>query len=379
MFADNLKISLRQIRRLLILDLFGLSSLLLPGILADMTGADGIWCLLLGMAGGLVLLGLMQGNMKRMKEGYYSYMKSTAGQLAADVFMVFYLLYFIVLSAYVLYETVTLVLTWMLPEGSYVLISILLLGFAAYGTAKGIEGRARVYEIIFWFLGIPFLVMLCFSVRIVNSDYWTPIIHSSGKSLLDGSLSVWIFLLPLSSLLFIKQFCNKPEKIVSCGTTALVAVTGINVLVYLVVTGVFGHSTLMVLKRPVITLMSMVRLPGGFFTRQDVIMTAVWFFALFALLNTGVFQGTLILKELFNEKKSSYSMWIILVIVGITAVGFFKNSFFEELFKTYQTWIVLPGMAGILLLLWMVSQWKEWRRHKNGGKEVCQEELQQES
>ena len=32
MFADNWKISLRQVKRLLILDIFGLSSLLLPGM-----------------------------------------------------------------------------------------------------------------------------------------------------------------------------------------------------------------------------------------------------------------------------------------------------------------------------------------------------------
>ena len=52
MFADNWKISLRQVRRLLILDIFGLSSLMLPGILSSLTGADGVFCLVLGAAGG---------------------------------------------------------------------------------------------------------------------------------------------------------------------------------------------------------------------------------------------------------------------------------------------------------------------------------------
>jgi hypothetical protein len=44
MFADNWKISLRQVKRLLILDIFGLSSLLLPGMLSSLTGADGVFC-----------------------------------------------------------------------------------------------------------------------------------------------------------------------------------------------------------------------------------------------------------------------------------------------------------------------------------------------
>ena len=75
MFAENWKISLRQIRRLLILDLFGMSSLMLPGIFTSLTGADGIFCLLLGMAAGAVLLWLMGKNLKHIKTDYYSYMK----------------------------------------------------------------------------------------------------------------------------------------------------------------------------------------------------------------------------------------------------------------------------------------------------------------
>ncbi len=113
MFADNRKISLRQVRRLLILDIFGMSSLMLPGILASMTGADGLICLILGMAGGLVLLWLMGKNLQYVKENYYSYMKDTAGELVGDIFMVFYFLYFITLCGFVLYQTSLLVLVWL--------------------------------------------------------------------------------------------------------------------------------------------------------------------------------------------------------------------------------------------------------------------------
>ncbi len=101
------------------MDIFGMSSLLLPGVFSAMTGADGILCLLLGMAGGALLLWLMGANIKHVNGDYYSYMKDMAGQVIADVFMVFYFLYFVTLSGYVLYELTTLTLSWMLPEGSF--------------------------------------------------------------------------------------------------------------------------------------------------------------------------------------------------------------------------------------------------------------------
>lgn len=374
MFADNWKISLRQIKRLLILDLFGLSSLMLPGILSAMTGADGIFSLLLGMAGGFLLLWLLEKNLRSIKQDYYSYMKETAGQLVGDIFMVFYLVYFVTLSGFVLYQTAALVLTWLLPEGSYLWISALLLLVAGYGTIRGIEGRARVYEIIFWFLGIPLLFMLFLSLREVNSDYWTPIIASDIKNVLEGALYTWIFFLPLCSILFLKPFCKKTEKLAGCGRTAIFAVTGMNIVIYLILTGVFGQNTMGVLKRPVITLMSMINLPGGFFTRQDVVMISVWFFALFALLHTGVFQSTLILKELCGGKSQSagksgtWSMVVVLILAFFAGKGFFENNFMMEIYDLYQKWIVLPGIVGIPLILWLVCGVKGWWKNRKGGR-----------
>lgn len=354
MFADNFKISLRQIKRLLILDIFGMSSLMLPGIFSTLTGADGIFCLLLGMAGGTLLLWLMGLNMKRFEGGFYDYMKDVAGQIIADIFMVFYFLYFVTLSGYVLYELTTLTLGWLLPEGSFLWISILLLLLAVYGSIRGIEGRARVYEIIFWFLGIPLLLMLVLAMPKINTAYWTPIVASGSIPLFSGSVSVLIFLLPVSALLFLKPFCKTEEKLASCGRKVLFAVTCLNILIYLILLGVFGQNAMGVLKCPVLTLMGMVNLPGGFFTRQDVLMTAVWFFALFALLNTGIFQGSLVLKELCHETKKNYSIYLVAVLAFFIGKGMFEHQFLAEIYDIYQTCIALPGMFLILLVLLLV-------------------------
>lgn len=372
MFADNWKISLRQISRLIILDLFGLSSLVLPGILADMTGADGIFCLLLGMCGGLLMLGLIQGNLKFMQESYYEYMKENIGQFLADIFMVFYLMYFIVLAGYVVYQMDVLILSWLLPEGSYWMVELWVLLLAAYGTFRGIEGRARIYEILFWFLGIPLIIMLGFAAASVNTDYWTPIFYSDGKLYMENSFTVWSFLLPLAGILFLKPFAGKTEKLAVCGKRAVITVTLANVVIYLILIGNFGQNTVQILKRPIITLMSMINLPGGFFPRQDVTMTAVWFFALFALLHTGVFQGTLILKELCHETKTNYSMVAVLVLIFFTGNSFMKNHFMENIFEAYQRWIALPGMFGILLLVPIICHVRTYFKKRKGGRKRCE-------
>lgn len=354
MFADNWKISLRQVKRLLILDIFGLSSLLLPGMLSSLTGADGVFCLLLGMAGGSLLLLGIGANLKQMKEDYYHYMAGTVGQFLADFFMVFYFLYFITLCGFVLYETATLALSWMLPDGSFWGVCVLLLLLAAYGTIRGIEGRARIYEILFWFLGVPLLVMLFLAMQKVDPDRWAPIVSSEGGGILQGSLSFGIFLLPLAGILFLKPFCKEGQKLASCARTALFSVTLLDGVIYLILLGVFGSNTMGILKRPAITLMGMLNLPGGFFTRQDVVMISVWFFALFALLHTGLFQSSLILKELFHEERGRWSLAAAVALAFAVAVALFHNQILAEAYGIYQKWIALPGIAMISLLLLMV-------------------------
>ena len=367
MFADNFKISLRQIRRLFILDIFGMSSLVLPGIFSAMTGADGIFCLLLGAAAGAVLLWLMGVNIKHIEDDYYGYMKDTAGQIIADVFMVFYFLYFVTLSGYVVYELTALTLSWLLPEGSFAGVSIVLLLLAVYGSGRGIEGRARVYEIIFWFLGVPLLIMLFFAIPEVNTAYWTPIAASGGPQLIRGGTSVLIFLLPFSAMLFLVPFCRKPEKMASCGRQALFVAVGLNGIIYLILLGAFGQNAMGVLERPILTLMGMINLPGGFFTRQDVLMTAVWFFALFALLNTGVFQGTLILKELCHESKHHYCLYAVAVAAFFIGKGLAEHRFLADIYEIYQSFIALPGMFLILLLLLLLYQVRTGNRSRKGA------------
>ena len=48
MFSENQKISERQMARLLIFDMCGISTLLLPGLLGKMLGTDGVFAILLG-------------------------------------------------------------------------------------------------------------------------------------------------------------------------------------------------------------------------------------------------------------------------------------------------------------------------------------------
>lgn len=369
MFSDNQKISIRQIRRLLILDLFGTSSLILPGLLAKTTGTDGVFSILLGALMALLWLILLNAVLKQMKGGFYGYVRQTMGGFVGDILMLFYLFFFLLMGAFVLFQLTGLVRAWLLPEGSWGWISFLILLLAAYGTIRGIEGRARIYEILFWFLIAPLLLMLVFAMRGVNPDYWTPIAVTGGGDFLRGSLLVFAFFLPVFLVLFLKPHAASPGKLIRCARRAVLAAAVLLLVIYLVLLGNFQVKTTIALERPVITLMSLVKLPGGFFARMDALMTAIWFFSMFALMNTGVFYSGYIVKELFRERKTHYGLLAVVVAVFFGARWFFVYPDAAALYGRYIQYVAAPVLVALPFLLWIVGKFRKVDRQPLPGED----------
>lgn len=100
MFADNGKISLRQIKRLLIFNIFGMASLLLPDILAGRSGVDGAVAILCGIFCTFLLLWLLGGNFKQMRGDYFSYLKEAFGEKGTEFCEIFYFFYSISIAGF---------------------------------------------------------------------------------------------------------------------------------------------------------------------------------------------------------------------------------------------------------------------------------------
>lgn len=348
------------------MDLFGLSSLILPKRLSAITGPDGVFCIGAAAVLGLLYIWILGKVLDQIENDYYSYMKTQIGQILSDVCMIFYFFFFLFLSAYVLFELTSLVKAWLLPEGAYGWICLLLLVLAGYAAVSGLEGRARIYEILFWFLGAPLLLMLLLAVKGVDTNYWTPICNTGVVNFGQGTIMVFLFFLPIFLILFIKPYCAKPEKLYHCARRVLLLSASITAILYLILLGTFQSKTTSVLERPVIILMSMVRIPGGFFARLDAFMTAIWFFSLFAFMNTGVFYSSHTLKQMFGVKKNSnYVLWAVLVFVFGAAIWFFKYQGARAIFESYMLYLALPVLVLLPVLLWMtcsLRNLKEKRR-----------------
>ena len=148
MFSENNQISGRQVFRLLTYDFLGMGTLLLPTMLADTAGRDGIFCILAGILATFLYLKLLRYLLKGMKTSYPDFLKQKCGKICGYVLWGGYFLYFILMASYTAYLFSTLMLNGLVENVSFYLVLLLILLLAFYGMAGGIEGRARVSDVI---------------------------------------------------------------------------------------------------------------------------------------------------------------------------------------------------------------------------------------
>ena len=366
MFSENNQISGRQVFRLLTYDFLGMGTLLLPTMLADTAGRDGIFCILAGILATFLYLKLLRYLLKGMKTSYPDFLKQKCGKICGYVLWGGYFLYFILMASYTAYLFSTLMLNGLVENVSFYLVLLLILLLAFYGMAGGIEGRARVYEILFWFLMIPLFLMLFAACREVKPAYWSPVFMADGKEVLSGSYYVLFCYSMVSIVLFLKEYVADRKKCVGAAEKAVWFSGGVFAALYLILIGLFGVEALAQMKFPAVTMMSRVQVTGGFLKRTDAFMFSIWFFTLYAMLNSMVFYSGNLAEKVIRDcggylegkKRMPPYLILLLLVYGVTVL-FYRNQQFLDC-VTFLLWkIGTPFVVGVPVLLCLTGERKK--------------------
>ena len=369
MFSENNQISGRQVFRLLTYDFLGMGTLLLPTMLADTAGRDGIFCILAGILTTFLYLKLLRYLLKGMKTSYPDFLKQKCGKICGYVLWGGYFLYFILMASYTAYLFSTLMLSGLVENISFYLVLLLILLLAFYGMAGGIEGRARVYEMLFWFLMIPLFLMLFAACREVKPVYWSPVFVADGKEMLNGSYYVFFCYSMVSIVLFLKEYVSDDKKHISAAEKAVGFSGGVFAVLYLILLGLFGVDALAQMKFPAVTMMSRVQVTGGFLKRTDAFMFSIWFFTLYAMLNSMVFYSGNLAEKVIRDcggylegKKRMLPYLILLLLVYGVTVLFYRNQQFLDC-VTFLLWkIGTPFVVGVPVLLCLTGERKKHKK-----------------
>ena len=315
-------------------------------------------------------LKLLRYLLKGMKTSYPDFLKQKCGKVCGYVLWGGYFLYFILMASYTAYLFSTLMLNGLVENISFYLVLLLILLLAFYGMAGGIEGRARVYEMLFWFLMIPLFLMLFAACREVKPAYWSPVFVADGKEMLNGSYYVFFCYSMVSIVLFLKEYVSDDKKHISAAEKAVWFSGGVFAALYLILIGLFGVGALAQMKFPAVTMMSRVQVTGGFLKRTDAFMFSIWFFTLYAMLNSMVFYSGNLAEKVIRDcggylegKKRMLPYLILLLLVYGVTVLFYRNQQFLDC-VTFLLWkIGTPFVVGVPVLLCLTGERKNHKKN----------------
>ena len=367
MFSENNRISERQAFRLLTYDLLGLSTLILPGVLARTAGRDGIFGIAIGTAAAILYLRMLCALQKDCALDFPAYLEQRLGRVWGKLVQAGFLLYLLLLAGYTAYLFADAVLMSLLREESFYLVLCLLLILVFYGLWGGLEGRARIYELLFWVLLIPLFLMLFFSLDEIRTDYWIPVFTAGDGSIAEGGYYVFSVLAVIMLILFLGNRVKEKEGLFRLGKRAVLLTAGIHAALYLILLGVFGERALGSMEYPAVTLMSTVRISGLFLRRTDAFMFAVWFFTLYALLTSCIFYSGEIVLQLLAKKagqayagkreKAAYVAAILLT--GATAVVCYRSLEWMERLVWLLCYVGTPFLVLVPFGLYLSRGWKQ--------------------
>lgn len=292
-FAQNESISPRQLYRLYVFNLLGVGTLVLPNNLAKL-GKYAFISIALGVFMAWLFMWIVSEVRERRKTIYDRSIDKTkyAKMLIYDLIIAIYELS---QAAFLAWIFVKLIRDSLIPDESFTVVLLVIMAVCAYALSGGVECRARVYEVVFFFVLIPLAAMLLFAISDVRLDYLM-IKDRVGvdfgiADIFAGAYYVFAASISVFNVLFVRE--RIASQIRGSVSKAIFTYAGILFLLYAVLLGNFGKYSLSEIEFPAVVLMSDVQIKGSFFKRADALMLSVWFFTLFSVLNMSLYYAVL--------------------------------------------------------------------------------------
>lgn len=379
-FAQNESISPRQLYRLYVFNLLGVGTLLLPNNLAKM-GKYGFISIALGVFMAWLFMWIVSEVRERSRTIYdRSLDKTTYAKIL--IYDLIIAVYELSQAAFLAWIFVKLIRDSLIPDESFTVVLLVIMLVCAYALSGGVECRARVYEVVFFFVLIPLAAMLLFAISDVRLDYLM-INDRVGvdfgiADIFAGAYYVFAASISVFNILFVRE--RTASQIRWSVSKAILTYAGILFLLYAVLLGSFGKYSLSEIEFPAVVLMSDVQIKGSFFKRADALMLSVWFFTLFSVLNMSLYYAVLrcenfaenTTKVIFtfnksrgfsnnkplscdrqkshDEENSSMRSWCIIFVIAVTVTLAYILESGDEIVKKYLGFLLCIAIPVIVVL-----------------------------
>ena len=355
-YADNNRISHRQLYRQMVLAFLAPMLLCLPGR-DQILGAAGIIGTML--AGAFLILYIF---FLRRLVPWYSDPVKMLGPIAGRLTGLFFLSYVILANGYLLSligKLVPAVLVTGIPGTVIIFFAVFVCSF---GTCKGMQRRGRMAEVSGGVLlgGILLMLLLCMGqIRIAYLKEMPALL--SGQAILRSFYGVLCAFSGIALLPFMLRDVEKRSTVGKTLVVGILTLAGLLAGILLLLPAVLGWNRLQQESYPVLPLLAGADLPGNILARFDVLWMGFLLYSLLFAVGSLFHYGHQILVRSHMGK----GQWWLPAAVFAAAVINADGKGIETVFGSYLGYVFVPGL--ILIQGGMLFNRKKKRQKKLTG------------
>lgn len=346
MFIENDRISLRQIKRMLMIEIFSASSLLLPSIIVRGQTGNGLIPLFAGSILSFAYVAFFVWIMKKMDGSYVELIRENLDKSGMFFTGVIYYIRFFINQVFLIILFGKLIQVSVLPGYALWFIIGPILFFTFYCSINGLEGRARTLELLFPYIFIPLLIVLVLALGEIDLSRFAMTRGGEQGNLFQTFLTTYAVFLSYRGIEFLLFLGPEVVETESKTRVAKAAYMGtfwivlLNIIIYIITIGMFGVYSTRKTWWTALKIMQAVRLPGGFVERLDILFIVFWIFSMFCVFSAYFFYGWKMLETGIPvlEKNKILVMVISLFAVFVFAYLFQNMENIIMRFYEYLMW-----------------------------------------
>ncbi|SHK48757.1 GerAB/ArcD/ProY family transporter [Tepidibacter formicigenes] len=321
MISSKEKITTSQAITLLISSILGVGILSLPRNLVDeVSGAvfivliiSTMICIILGYFIYKVIYYFPNKTIMQIGE---ELLTKPGAYLIGFVFFIYYV-YSMGMVTRIFVEVIKM---YMLKKTPSEVIIILMLIVCAYGARKGIEGIARLSQILLILMGIPVIVIFFFSLQTADFTNLMPISNASIPKILPSIFNTVFAFSGFEAMLIIGFFLRKPKDAFKIQYITLIFIGLIYIFFVVITVAVFGQVETSHLMWPTLTLVKVIDIPGAFLENLDALVMGAWTLNIFMTICVFLYNASLIIADILNCKEAGYFNFPIIPIVYVISL-----------------------------------------------------------
>jgi spore germination protein len=316
MITNNDHISPYQLAMIVIMTIIGVGVFNIVHIVAKFGGNDG-WIIMAAMGIVHILLAflLIRLNCKFPGKTFPEYIQEIIGVFFGKLLVFIISCYILLNLAYEVREFTEVAKMFLLPRTPTEVIIFALILVCVYVVRGGVESVARVVEITFPILFIPFFLVLIPGLPHMDLTNLLPIGSDIGTKLTRMIPHAPHAFRGIEYILFYIGFMEKPQRAYKPVAWGLIFVTGFYTLVSIIGISASGAKSATKAIWPLILYIRNINIPGLFLERLDGVILSIWVITVFTTIIIGFFIVSYSLSKIINTKEQKqYALPLMMII-----------------------------------------------------------------